>query len=170
MAKVERNMVARGIRGTIGNLVFRQSGMEAHGLAGHLISASANSARGRRNTEKAAYARAEAKKEPISAQLASGTTKNAYNIALSDWFNLPVIHRIERRDGCLRVEASDNVMVTKVRVTILDDHGKVLEQSQAVQDPGSKRWWDYVSDTGGKVLTEAWDLAGNVAKREDQAE
>jgi hypothetical protein len=44
-----------------------------------------------------------------------------------------VIHTIKRMGNLIRVEASDNVIVAKVRVTILDAGGKVLEQGQAVQ-------------------------------------
>ena len=61
---------------------------------------------------------------------------SAYNFALSDWFNPPVIHAIERRDGRIRVEASDNVMVTRVQVTILDEEGKVVEKGKAVKADG----------------------------------
>ncbi len=71
-----------------------------------------------------AYAREAAKSQPIYEELAAGTIKSAYNFALSDWFNPPVIHCVERRDGLIRVEASDNVMVTKVVVTILDSGGE----------------------------------------------
>ena len=38
-----------------------------------------------------------------------------------------MIHRIEQRRGHIRVEATDNIQVTRVRVTILDEDGKVLE-------------------------------------------
>ena len=67
------------------------------------------------------------------AQLAAGTVKSPYNWALSDWFNPPVIHGIQRMGNLIRVEASDNVLVAKVRVTILDAEGKILEQGEAVQ-------------------------------------
>jgi hypothetical protein len=55
------------------------------------------------------------------------------NIALSDWFDPPVIHRIERRAGGIRVEAGDDVRVAKVRVKILNENGNALEQEEAVQ-------------------------------------
>ena len=70
-----------------------------------------------------------------------------------------MIHGIERKGKLIRVEASDNVMVAKVRVTILDPGGKALEQGDAVQAEGN--WWEYVSSKEGKVAAEAWDLAGN---------
>ena len=75
-----------------------------------------------------------------------------------------MIHRIERKAGRIRVEASDNVRVAQVRVAILDAQGETLEQGQAAQAEGN--WWEYVSLKGGKVAAEAWDLAGNVARSE----
>jgi hypothetical protein len=97
--------------------------------------------------------------------LAAGTVKSPYNWALSDWFNPPVIHTIERKDKLIRVEASDNVMVAKVQVTVLDVEGKVLEQGQAVQT--DDRWWEYVSSKEGRVVAKAWDLARNEVKKEE---
>jgi len=96
---------------------------------------------------------------PIYAELAKGTTKNAYNWALSDWFNPPVIHHIAREDGRIRVQARDNVMVTKVWVRIVNPEGEVLEAGEARQVESI--WWEYISDTQGTVEATAWDLAGN---------
>ena len=77
-----------------------------------------------------------------------------------------MIHKIERRDGRIWVNASDSVMVTKVHVTISDQTGKVLEAGGAVQAKPSTNsgWWQYVSNVEGKIVAEAWDLAGNVGK------
>ena len=56
----------------------------------------------RRFKEAAAYARSASRTQPIYAQLAEGTMKNAYNVALGDWFNPPVIHRVERHGETIR--------------------------------------------------------------------
>ena len=173
MAKVERHALLQGLSGTLGKtLVFRQmrdgstivsakpdfsnrkfsSGQLTH--QGHF-------------KEAAAYARWAAKTQPIYTELAKGTTKNAYNIALSDWFNPPVIYSIKWQERRIRVQASDNVLVAKVLVTILDQEGKTLEQGQAVlvKDP----CWEYVTGTEGKVRVEVWDLPGNVTRQEMQS-
>jgi hypothetical protein len=58
-------------------------------------------------------------------------------------------------------------MVIKVRVKILDEEGKVLEEGDARQLSHSTGagLWEYVSQVEGKtVAAEACDLAGNVAK------
>ncbi len=44
----------------------------------------------------AAYAQQASLRQPIYAKLATGTVKNAYNLALGDWFHPPVILRIEK--------------------------------------------------------------------------
>ena len=84
-------------------------------------------------------------------------------MALSDWFNLPVSERIERKDGRIRIEARDDVLVKKVHMKVWDEKGKVLEQGEAVQEDPSKRSgeWEYAANSAGKIEAEAWDLAGN---------
>jgi len=59
------------------------------------------------------------------------------------------------------VDASDNVMVTKVLVNILDEEGKVLEKGEAVRKNPKTKWWEYATHTEGQIMAEAWDLAGN---------
>jgi len=89
-------------------------------------------------------------------------------MALSDWFNPPVVGRIERRAGKIRVEASDNVMVARVRVTIRNEEGTILETGEAKPEYPQKRpavagWWEYAAQANGKIAAEAWDLPGNVS-------
>ena len=174
MAKVVKNPIVRGISGGIGNLVFRQmpdgsTYVSAKPNFSHRKFSTGQKDHQSRFQEAVAYAREASKTQPIYAKLAKGTIKSAYNFALSDWFNPPVIHHIEHKDGRIRVEASDNVMVTKVQVTILDGEGKVLEKGDAVNVEGN--WWEVVTSVtsaDGKVVAEAWDLAGNVVKNDLQ--
>ena len=72
-----------------------------------------------------------------------------------------MIHRVERRDGRILIDASDNVLVARVRVTVLDEGGKVLEQGEAMQKEITKGGWEYIPHSDGKIVAEAWDLAGN---------
>ena len=167
MAKVKRNKFTEGLSGKFGNIVFRQM------KDGRTIVASAPDFTDRvfseeqlthqsRFQQAATYAREAAKTNPLYAQLAEGTSKNAYNLALSDWFNPPVIHSVERKDNCILVEASDNIRVTNVLVTISDHDGQILEQGEArlVQDA----LWEYATSSSreGNVTVEAFDPAGNI--------
>jgi hypothetical protein len=61
------------------------------------------------------------------------------------------------------LEATDDVLVTPVQITVLDGEGCVLETGQAVRVEGD--WWESASPAHGKtVIAEAWDLPGNVTK------
>jgi hypothetical protein len=167
MAKVRDNLVVEGIRGKLGSLIFRlmPNGetwiSKKHNFSNRKFSR-AQKAHQSRFQEASAYARGAAKIHPIYAQLAKGTVKSPYNWALSDWFNPPVIHKVEQVDGRVRVRATDNVLVTKVRVTILDARGKVIETGEAKKGEGD--WWERASNAKGKLVVEAWDLAGNAAR------
>ena len=116
----------------------------------------------------AAYAKVASRENPIYAELArkkaKKKVKNAYNVALGDWFNAPEIDRIEWKDGHIRVSASDDVLVTKVTVTILGEAGQRLEQANATLNSGI--WWEYQAAHKGLVRVEAWDLASNVTRQE----
>ena len=113
----------------------------------------------------AAYAKVASKEHPIYAKLAEGTDKNAYNVAVGDWFNPPVIRSMDLcLDGLIRVSAIDDVQVTRVLIAVLDPEGKTLEQGEAELTLGV--WWDYRPANRGRVQVEAWDLAGNVTRRE----
>lgn len=173
MAKVEDNMVVRGLSGKIGDLVFQHmpdgnTYVRARPNFSHRKFSKGQKGHQSRFQEAVAYARDAAKTQPIYAKLAAGTIMSAYNFALSDWFNPPMIHKIERKGELIRVEASDNVMVAKVLVTVVDEAGKVVEKKEAVKmDPSTgSGWWEVNLVGEGKVLSEAWDLAGNVARKE----
>lgn len=119
-----------------------------------------------RMQQAAAYAKVASKENPIYARLAEGKAKNAYNVALADWFKPPIIHSMDWDlwDGHIRVYATDNVQVTKVVITVLDLEGRALEQGEAELVVGV--WWDYRPANKGQIRVEAWDTAGNVTWRE----
>ncbi|HLF74377.1 MAG TPA: hypothetical protein VI524_08530 [Anaerolineales bacterium] len=169
MAKAENNIVLRGVRGKLGDLVVRQMRDGSIRLSARPDFSSRVFSQGqkdhqRRFKQAAAYARQAARTQPIYAELAGRMARNAYNIALSDWFNPPVIHSIRRTGAAIGVEASDDVLVAKVRVQILDERGQVLEEGEASRgDPELRpEWWEYRPNAEGRtIIAEAWDLAGN---------
>ena len=170
MAQVVDNIFVRGLSGKLGDqVVFR------HLRDGRTIVcvkpdfsqrklSKSQKAHNKRFQAAAAYAQSAARREPIYAQLAAGTFKNAYNVALGDWFNPPVIQRLERKGSAIRIQASDDVLVAGVRVVVVDERGKTLEQGEAIKGKGD--WWEYVPREAGKVIVEAWDLAGNKVQAE----
>lgn len=174
MANVTLNQLLEMLRGGIGDLVFRRrpdgrvivSG-KPHYRKGK--GTSKQKATRQRFQQAAHWARWAAKEYPIYAELAEAAKDqwlSAYNFALKDWYEAPVIHRIERRDGRILVEATDNVMVTQVRVTVFDEAGKPLEFVDGVRGEGN--WWEFAPHAaqaeGTKIVAQAWDLANNVTK------
>ena len=85
--------------------------------------------------------------------------KNAYNVALADWFHPSAIHRIGRYGIAVRTWATDDVQVAGVRVSVLNENGEIVEQGEAQQGRGD--WWEYVPAAPGRVVVEARDLPGN---------
>lgn len=169
MAKLKDNDAMIGMRGAVGDLVYRrmpngETWVSRNYDFSNRKFSKAQKSHQSRFQQAASYARDAAKKYPIYAELAKGTVKSPYNWALSDWFRPPVVQRIEQKGGQIRVWATDNVMVTKVRVMILDTRGKMVEKGEGIKGQGD--WWDYVSRTKGKIVAEAWDLAGNVGRGE----
>ena len=168
MAKVHKNLIVQGLSGKFGGqVVFRQLRdgrtivCAVPDFSGRVLSKEQKAHHAKFKLG-AAYAKAAAKTEPKYAELAAGTMKNAYNVALADFFHPPVIHSVERVDSFLDIQASDDVKVAKVLVTIFDEVGNVLERGEATQIDGA--FWCYELGQEGRVLVEAWDLPGNVAR------
>lgn len=171
MAKVSNNVLVRGLSGKFaGQVVFRHLRDGRTIVAdmpdfSHRVLSRDQKAHHSKFKEGAAYAKEAAKANPIYAQLAAGTMKTAYNVALADFFHPPVIHEVKRSKSAVRILASDDVRVAKVSVTVLNSDETVLEKGDAVQE-GDSEWWEYVPQHVGRVLVEACDLAGNVVKAE----
>jgi hypothetical protein len=175
MAKVRINQLMDLIRGSIGRLVFRVRPDGTVILSGAPRyrkgkASPAQKAHRQRVKQVGPYARHLAKTHPIYAQLAAedvarGKWMSAYNFAFADCMKPPVIHGIERRMGCIRVQASDNIGVTRVQVFVLGESGKTLEYGDAIRVEGD--WWEYASHTEGKhILAKAFDLPGNCTQLE----
>ena len=167
MAKVNKDAIIQGLSGSIGDLVFRQMPDGSTRVSrkpdfSHRVFSQEQKNHQSRFQQAAAYAREAAKTQPIYAELARGTAKSAYNVALSDWFHPPVIHSIEQKGGVIRVEANDNVLVTKVWIKVMDEDGKVLEEGEAGQANAER--WEYRASTEGSIEVTAQDLAGNQTK------
>jgi hypothetical protein len=172
MARVKDNPSTEGFSGKLGNrLVFR------HMKDGGTIIATRPDYTDHKWTpdqqfhhsrfqQAVAYARVASKTNPLYAELAEGTPKNAYNLALSDWFHAPVIHDVSRQAGCIRVNATDNVQVTRILITLSDAEGKTIEHGQARMLYDTQ--WEYATSapTETSVIVETFDLAGNCTRHE----
>ena len=171
MAKVKRNMIISGVSGSLGEDYYARITRDGRTIISHKPDfGNRQFSEAQRNVQNrtkqaAAYAKVASRENPIYAQKAKGTALNAYNVALRDWHRPPVIHSMNMDfDGRLRVSAHDDVMVTRVTVSILDEAGQCLEQGEAELVMGA--WWDYQTAHKGQIRVEAWDLAGNVTRQE----
>ena len=170
MAKVKKNMMLSGLSGSLGPDHYARvtkDGRTIISLKPDFSNRQFSEAQlhvQSRTKQAAAFAKVASRENPIYAQKAAGTSKNAYHIAFRDWRKPPVIDHLQCQDGQVRVSAHDDVIVTRVTVTILDEADQPLEQGEAELRMGV--WWDYRVATRGRIRVEAWDLAGNVARRE----
>jgi hypothetical protein len=159
MAKLKTNAVISGLSGSLGKEHYAR-----HTRDGKTIICQTPDFSNRQFSEAqlgiqsglkaaSAYAKVASRANPIYAELARKTAKkkvkNAYNIAVGDWFNAPTIRRIEWDQG---------------RVTVLGEAGQRLEQSDAQLHLGP--WWEYQAVQRGTLRIEAWDFAGNVTRQE----
>jgi hypothetical protein len=163
MAKIKKNTVLQGLSGKVGDLVFRQmpdgsTVVSAKPDFSERVDSPAQKDRQGRFKLAQAYA-SQARTLPVYVEYARQHKKRAYNLALADWLLPPVIRGIERCEGRIRVEASDNMQVTVVEVRILDGEGNLLEQGQAQQV--GPLLWEYAAGAEGTIEASAWDLAGN---------
>jgi hypothetical protein len=171
MTKVHFHASVQGFRGKIGNLIYRQL------PDGSTVVSEAPWPQDRRQKRSPAqkehnsrfqeavhYARAAARDQALYAELAALTPMwTAYNHALHDWFHPPQIGCLAQANEHILVDASDDVCVTRVRVTVLDGEGRVLEAGEALR--AEDGWWVFPSQAQGKtVIAEAWDLPENMAK------
>jgi hypothetical protein len=167
MAKIKKNSILQGIRGSLGDVIIRH--MRDGSIRANVKPVGKRykfnqEQKGYQDRMRLAVAYAkEARTDLFYEGLALETNRDAYHVALSDGLKSPVIHAIERRDGRVRVTASDNLMVTRVRVSILDGDGNALEEGDAaLPDPVREpERWEYAARAEGTVEVTVWDLAYN---------
>jgi hypothetical protein len=125
--------------------------------------------------EAVAYAK-EQKDNQIYIAKAEGSSKNAYNVAMADWFLAPEILEIDlegwsgEAGQVLRIRAQDDVQVQHVAVAITDEADTLLEQGSAV-DVGAL-WWEYtptgMASGNPKVVVAALDIPGHMTQVTEQ--
>jgi len=143
MAKIKFSKFLEEVRGRIGKLVIRRRPDGTFIFSGAPTykknrGTPAQKAHWQHVSEVGPYASGLAKTHPLYARLAAepdakGRWLSAYNFAFADCMKPPVIHSVERREGCIRVQATDNIGVTRVRVSVLDEAGRLLVNGAATR-------------------------------------
>jgi hypothetical protein len=110
-------------------------------------------------------------------QKAAKGGQTAYNAALRDAMNPPVIDEVNISDykgtvgDLISIKARDVITPKAVTVAILSQTGTVLEQGDAVIKTNDRRIWTYTVTaanaalTGTRVVVTAMDLPGNTTEQ-----
>ena len=179
MSKIKNNPVLQNVSGMLGDtVVFRK-------VRGKMQMAN-RPASGRKPSEKqeavklrfqeaTQYARQQLAQEESRALYESGITgqkHTAHVVAVTDYLNAPRVHFIETADylgnvgDTILVKATDDFMVTGVKIVITGSDGIVLEKGDAGPD-GKVNLWKYVATAantsveGTKIRAIAFDRPGN---------
>jgi hypothetical protein len=178
MAKIENNIIVRGISGMLGKQVVvrrtRKGGYVMSAAPRHSTALSeAQRAQRERFRQGAIYAKA-AQHLPEYVQVAEARNQSAYNAAMADFLSQPEVQRIELGDyrgqpGVdIAITAIDDVKVKAVRVTITTDDGGLVETGAAVVSAGSNQWLYRTTATanssGLRIVAQATDIAGHSAE------
>jgi hypothetical protein len=180
MAKVKDNVMVKGFSGTIGKqLTFRQIGGETfvsnYQKAPAVAATEKKLAAQTRFGIATAYACRAVKDPDLKAMyqaLVKGG-KRAFNIAMRDALNAPVVESIQSENyqghmgDQIIVRASDDFKVVHVVVSIYNQDGNLIEEGNAVNQKDEEMKWLYKVQqenpglTGSKIIAVATDLPGN---------
>jgi len=181
MAKVYNNIFVRGLSGAIGDqFVIRKTKSGQTIIANKpMFDENREFTNGQKAQQEAfrqasTYAKV-ARNHPLYIEMTKGSSMNAYNLAMADWFGEPQVLDIDisRWTGQIgqeiRVKAQDNVQVSSVRVMIRTSNSSstAIEEGEAVQSEIDGLLWTYVTKTlvpmvpGTHLDVMVKDLPGN---------
>ncbi|MDR2765806.1 MAG: hypothetical protein LBB90_12370 [Tannerella sp.] len=183
MAKSRRNVVTQGLSGTIGTLVFSQRGgqtiVRMRPQQGHHTFSEEQKEHQRRFQRailygKTAIADAETK---AGYQQAAKPGQSAFNVAVADFFNAPVIERIDlsnytgKAGDTIQVYVYDDFAVKEVRIRISNADGSLVEEGAARTDAIGYEWTYVATQTnesleGDRIEVFVSDTPGNVTHEE----
>lgn len=178
MAKVQNNIVVKGLSGSLGDQLVIKRDKAGRTIVGVKPEFSENRQfTEAQQTQQEAFRQATAyakssKGENVYVEKAQGTPLSAYNVAVADWLHSPEILDIDMSNWTgqagqlLRVKAQDDIKIQQVTVVITDETDAVLEQGSATQSDGL--WWNYTTTaaTSGnaKVIVSVQDMPGHIAQ------
>ena len=114
----------------------------------------------------------------LYAKRISDKKRSAYAVAMSDYLVEPKVHSIDTVDyhgaigDTITVKATDDFMVTKVKIVIKDAAGVLIEEGDAGPDELKINLWVYRATaanpklTGTKIQAVAYDRPGNTGTAE----
>jgi hypothetical protein len=184
MAKINLNSILSGVKGKLGNLIFRQVGKRT------IIQTMPGKSKRKRSPAQKAhnerfegairYAReATGDGAPTKAdyQARADGMKTAYSVAIGDFMHAPEILGIDvsryhgRKGDVIRARCLDDFQVAEVYVCILSAPEVVLEDGQALRSDNGIDWCyetqqDYAEVANLMIRVAARDKAGNLTMKE----
>ena len=143
MAKVFDNIVLSGLMGSLGGKLILRRCRRGQTIVSKMpvfatdrAFSDAQKAHQQAFREAAAYAKAN-KNEQVYLDKAQQTGHVTYNLALRDWFHKPRIMALDvtgwngGAGQAIRIQAVDDVRISRLSVVITDGNGTVLEQGHA---------------------------------------
>lgn len=183
MAKVKKNVVMKGLSGTLADQVVVKQDKAGRTIIAvkptfreDRVFSEAQQEQIEAFKEATQYAKVAAKTEAVYAEKAEDTPRSGYNVAIADWFHEPEVDEIDlsgwtgQVGESIRIKALDDVKVERVTVMIVDEADVLIEQGTAAQEAGQEDglWWVYTTTQAAsgqpKVIAIAQDLPGNIVR------
>ena len=187
MSKIENNPLLKGASGMLGDtMVFRtvRGGLQMVNRPKRRRKVSEKQLDIQSKFQEASqYANRQIAKEDSNSLYEAGITDKkhtAYIVAMSDYLNAPKVHFIEALGykgaigNLIAVKATDDFMVTGVKVAITAANGTLIEEGEAGPDPDRINLWTYKttvenpSVAGTVIQAIAFDRPGNATSANKQ--
>lgn len=183
MARIKNNIIIEGISGTLGDmLVFRQlQGKTVLSLKPKQTAQKSEKQLAHMKLFKEAvlYGKSVLADPSLMQEYGSGINErmqSAYIVAITDFLNSPVIHRIDissykgRAGDPIVARITDDFKVLNVKVEIRSSKGFLIEQGVAVMQD-NKLEWLYTTTVstdikGSRITIRAYDMPGNETAEE----
>lgn len=187
MAKVQNNLITKGLSGKLGRmLVFRKVGEETIVSAaptGNRSSTPSQQQQRERFQQAVLYAKSQMANPGMKADYAAAAKQQGkgtpYSVAVADFFNAPNITWVNvdayqgRAGDKITIQVTDDFKVAAVAVEVIAANGNELEAGTAVWKAEIGTWvytatQGNVSLDGAKIIVKAYDLPGNETTREQR--
>jgi hypothetical protein len=183
MSKVINNALLQGVSGKLGETHYYRmlhGKLQMCNLPGERKKSTARQkVQMKRFRAASQWAKAETRDAAVKAHYATGICRerpSAYNVALSDYLNAPVIHYIRPKlytgtvGSLITIKATDDFRVERVYVTIHTAEGKLLESGEAERNKRKPFMWNYRATvknakvSGSVIQVNVWDRPDNMTE------
>lgn len=183
MAKVTLNPILEGIRGQVGDLVFKRYGDEVvisrkPDLSGVEPTAAQQATRDRfkQATLYGKMVMADPESKALYEAAAKAKGLPVFSLTVADFFNAPSVDEVDLAgySGAVGdeivVQASDDFAVAGVQVSLADDGGSLIEAGEAVETPPRSGRWVYTATAAVapgatvRITVTAMDRPGSVTE------